>query len=83
MYTAFAIDVFSRRIVGWATSTSQETDLVLDAIDMGLRGRAYQWTHGVDKLVHHSDAGSQYTSFRSTQHLIDSGAGKPAPGGGG
>ena len=73
VYTAFAIDVFSRRIVGWKTSMSKETDLVLDAIDMGLRQRDYHWTHGVDKLVHHSDAGSQYTSFRFTQHLIDSG----------
>ena len=27
----------------------------------------------VDKLVHHSDAGSQYTSFRFTQHLLDAG----------
>ena len=73
MYTAFAIDVFSRRIVGWKTSMSKETDLVLDAIDMGLRQRDYHPTQGVDKLVHHSDAGSQYTSFRFTQHLIDSG----------
>jgi len=36
VYTAFVIDVFSRRIVGWKTSMSKETDLVLDAIDMGL-----------------------------------------------
>jgi putative transposase len=55
VYTAFAIDVFSRRIVGWKTSMSKETDLVLDAIDMGLRQRDYHPTHGVDKLVHHSD----------------------------
>ncbi len=73
MYTAFAIDVFSRRIVGWKTSMSKETDLVLDAIDMGLRQRGYHPSHGVNKLVHHSDAGSQYTSFRFTQHLLDSG----------
>ena len=73
VYTAFAIDVFSRRIVGWATRMSKQTDLVLDAIDMGLRQRDYHPTHDVDKLVHHSDAGSQYTSFRFTQHLLDSG----------
>jgi putative transposase len=73
VYTAFAIDVFSRRIVDWKTSMSKETDLVLDAIDMGLQQRDYHPTHGVGKLVHHSDAGSQYTSFRFTQHLIDSG----------
>jgi putative transposase len=73
VYVAFAIDVFSRKIVGWKVTMSQETDLVLATIDMGLRDRDYQWREGDDKLVHHSDAGSQYTSFRFTQHLIDSG----------
>jgi len=73
VYVAFAIDVFSRKIVGWRVSTSKETDLVLDAIDSGLRDRRYRPGPGVDKLVHHSDAGSQYTSFRFTQHLVDAG----------
>jgi putative transposase len=73
VYVAFAIDVFSRKIVGWRASMSKETDLVLDAIDAGLRQRDYRHVDGEDKLVHHSDAGSQYTSFRFTQHLIDSG----------
>jgi len=71
VYVAFAIDVFSRRIVGWRASMSKETTLVLDAIDMGLRARRYHPQPGADKLVHHSDAGSQYTSFRFTQHLLD------------
>jgi putative transposase len=73
VYTAFAIDAFSRKIVGWTCSMSKETDLVLDAIDRGLHQRDYRHVDGEDKLVHHSDAGSQYTSFRFTQHLIDSG----------
>ena len=73
VYVAFAIDVFSRRIVGWSASMSKETDLVLDAIDMGLRLRRYRETVEHGKLVHHSDAGSQYTSFRFTQHLVDAG----------
>jgi putative transposase len=73
VYVAFAIDVFSRRIVGWSASMSKETDLVLDAIDMGLRLRRYRKPVDADRLVHHSDAGSQYTSFRFTQHLIDAG----------
>lgn len=73
VYVAFAIDVFSRKIVGWRASMSKETDLVLDAIETGLRQREYRWREGQDKLIHHSDAGSQYTSFRFTQHLIDSG----------
>lgn len=73
VYVAFAIDVFSRKIVGWRASMSKETDLVLDAIDMGLRDRDYRHVNGEAKLIHHSDAGSQYTSFRFTQHLIDAG----------
>ena len=73
VYTAFTIDVFSRKIVGWKTSMSKETGLVLDTIEMGLHARDYRGLQGEDKLVHHSDAGSQYTSFRFTQHLIDSG----------
>ena len=72
VYVAFAIDVFSRKIVGWRASMSKETDLVLDAIDRGLHERDYH-SNGEDRLIHHSDAGSQYTSFRFTQHLIDSG----------
>ncbi|MGH3974113.1 MAG: IS3 family transposase, partial [Pseudonocardiaceae bacterium] len=73
VYTAFAIDVFSRKIVGWKTSMSTETSLVLDTIERGLHGRDYREQVGESKLVHHSDAGSQYTSFRFTQHLIDAG----------
>lgn len=73
VYTAFTIDVFSRKIVGWTTSTSKETSLVLDTIEMGLQARDYRGGDGESKLVHHSDAGSQYTSFRFTQHLVDSG----------
>ena len=73
VYVAFAIDVFSRKIVGWQASMSKETDLVLDAIDMGLRPDTTGPGRDVDKLVHHSDAGSQYTSFRFTQHLLDAG----------
>jgi putative transposase len=73
VYVAFAIDVFSRKIVGWRARMSKETDLVLDAIDMGLAAQRYRPGPACDKLVHHSDAGSQYTSFRFTQHLIDAG----------
>jgi putative transposase len=72
-YTAFSIDVFSRKIVGFKVSMSKEADLVLDTIDMGLKARDYRNVDGEDKLIHHSDAGSQYTSFRFTQHLIDAG----------
>jgi putative transposase len=68
VYVAFAIDVYSRMIVGWRAARSMRTDLPLDALDMALwhRGRRGQ---PVDGLVHHSDAGSQYTSIRYTERL--------------
>ena len=76
VYVAFAIDVFSRKIVGWRARMSKETDLVLDAIDMGLRQRHYRPEVGVGKLVHHSDAGSQLfpvypTSARCGHRRVD------------
>jgi putative transposase len=67
-YFAFVIDVFSRMIVGWQLATHMRTTLVLDALRMALGLRA----PGADvKLVHHSDAGSQYTSDDYTQTLDD------------
>ena len=72
VYVAFVIDVFSRMIVGWRAARSMKTDLPLDALEMALwnRGRAGQ---SVNELVHHSDAGSQYTSIRYTQRMLDTG----------
>ncbi len=57
LYLAVVFDAFSRRIVGWAMETHLRTELVLNALDMAL-GR--QLPAGV---IHHSDQGSQYTSF--------------------
>ena len=70
VFFSFVIDVFSRRVVGWQFATHMRTDLVLDALRMALAGRS----HGADvELVHHSDRGSQYTSFDFTQTLDDHG----------
>jgi transposase InsO family protein len=68
VYVAFVVDTYSRRIVGWSAATSKATALVLGALEMGLwqRDRAGQDWAG---LIHHSDAGSQYTSFRLAAHL--------------
>ena len=72
-FTAFVTDVFSRRIVGWRTSASMPTELPLDALEMALwtRDRDGEPVRGV---VHHSDAGSQYTSIRYSNRLDDAGA---------
>jgi len=72
VYVAFGIDVFSRMIVGWRAARTMTTSLPLDALDMALwhRGRA---GHDVNGLVHHSDAGAQYTSIRYTDRLFEAG----------
>ena len=69
-YTAFVIDVFSRRIVGWRVASSMPAELPLDALEMALhtRARAGQSVAGV---VHHSDAGAQYLAIRYTERLAD------------
>lgn len=68
VFFSFVIDVFSRRIVGWQFASHMRTDLVLDALRMALTRRA----QGADlQLVHHSDAGSQYTSHDYSQALDD------------
>jgi putative transposase len=70
VYFAFVIDAYSRAIVGWQFASHMRTDLVLDALRMALARRG----PGADvALVHHSDAGSQYTSFDYTQALDDHG----------
>ena len=76
-FTAFVSGAFSRKIVGWRTTAHMRTDLPLDALDMALwvRGRDGQTTDGrLDGLIHHSDAGSQYTAIRYHDRLLDAGA---------
>jgi putative transposase len=77
-FTAFVSDVFSRRIVGWRTTCSMPTELPLDALEMALwtRGRAGHTDPDgrLEGLIHHSDAGSQYTAIRYAERLADAGA---------
>ena len=68
-YTAFVIDVFSRRIVGWRTASSMRTDLALDALEMAIYARG----HDLAGLVHHSDRGVQYLAIRYTERLAEAG----------
>lgn len=56
LFLAVVLDVFSRKIVGWAMTAHLRTSLVLAALDMA---NATRKPRGV---VHHSDQGSQYTS---------------------
>ena len=70
VYTAFVIDVFARRIVGWKVSHAMRTDLVLDALEQAMHQRGDAATTG---LVHHSDRGVQYLSMRYTERLAEAG----------
>lgn len=67
-FAAFVIDVYSRMIVGWRVWNSLKTDLVLDALEQALHARDVS-----DRLVHHSDRGSQYLSIRYTERLAEAG----------
>ena len=58
LFLAVVIDVFSRRVVGWSMSATQNTSLVTNALRMAVIRRR---PAGV--VVHHSDQGCQYTSY--------------------
>ena len=57
LYLAVVLDVWSRRIVGWAMATHLRTALVLAALDMAVEQRQPQ------AVIHHSDQGCQYTAL--------------------
>lgn len=57
-YLAVVLDVFSRKVVGWAVADHLRADLVLAALDFALTRR-----QPATGLIHHSDHGSQYTSL--------------------
>lgn len=63
LYLAVMLDLFSRRVVGWATSSNNDTTLALDALQTALKAR-----RPAPGLLHHSDRGSPYASsdYRAT-----------------
>jgi putative transposase len=70
-YLALVIDVFSRRIVGWALAGHMRTALPLEALELAIWTRQQQ---RLDGLVHHTDAGSQYLAIRYADTLTAAGA---------
>lgn len=68
VYLAVIIDLFSRKVVGWALETHMQTDLCLAALNQARATR--QPPPG---LIHHSDRGSQYTSAAYQSALAASG----------
>ncbi len=57
LYLAVLVDVYSRRVVGWAMADHLRTELALDALAMALQAR-----RPPPGLVHHTDRGCQYTA---------------------
>ena len=64
VYLAVIIDLFTRRVVGWAMSRHPDATLAINALD-----HAYQQRGEPQGLLLHSDQGSQYTSLRFRQRL--------------
>jgi putative transposase len=56
LYLAVVLDVYSRRVVGWAMENHLRAELVIDALNMAIGQRR------PDEVIHHSDQGCQYTS---------------------
>lgn len=57
LYLAVVLDVFSRRVVGWAMASHLRSELVVAALNMALAQRRPA------EVIHHSDQGTQYTSI--------------------
>ena len=57
VFLAIVLDVFSRKVVGWAIANHLRTELVLEALNMAIAQRRPQG------VIHHSDKGAQYTSL--------------------
>jgi len=73
-YVSFVTDVYSRRILGWRVSMSKTTDLVTAALAQALATRRRADSEFTARgLVHHSDAGSQYTALAFTEQLREAG----------
>lgn len=68
-YVAFAIDLYSRAIVGWSAATVKDTAFVEACLAMALWRREHTRRPVPAGMIHHSDAGSQYTSIKFTETL--------------
>ena len=66
LYVSTLLDLYSRKVVGWAMSSRIDTTLVKDALEMAIGRR-----HPLAGLIHHSDRGSQYASHAYRDLLKD------------
>jgi putative transposase len=73
LYLAVVLDVWSRKIVGWAMATHLRAELVLEALEHAVRQRRPR------ELIHHSDQGTQYTSIAFGKRCKEAGV-RPSMG---
>src|SRR5215211_2775290 len=66
LHLAGVIDLWSRRVVGWAMSNSPNGELVTDALLMAFQRRRLD-----RRVVHHSDRGAAYTSLAFSQRVTE------------
>ena len=69
LYLAVLLDLFSRKVIGWSMDSSPSAELVMNALEMAVQRR-----HPEPGLIHHTDQGSQYTSTRYQERLLELGA---------
>jgi putative transposase len=74
LFLAVVLDVWSRKIVGWAMSARLVTQIVLDALAMAIEQR-----RPAEGVIHHSDQGCQYTSIECGKRCRDAGV-RPSMG---
>ena len=73
LYLAVVVDAWSRRVVGWAMETHLRAEIVEQALAMAVERR------GPKTVIHHSDQGSQYTSWAFGQRCKKAGV-RPSMG---
>lgn len=73
-YVAFIVDAYSRQVLGWVVTTVMDTRMVLMALEHALFSRKRtRMDFTATGIVHHSDAGAQYTSLAFTNALAEAG----------
>jgi putative transposase len=66
LHLAAVIDLWSRRVVGWAMGPTANAELVSDALVM-----AFERRRPDRRVVHHSDRGAAYTSLAFSQRVVE------------
>jgi putative transposase len=77
-YTAFVIDAYARRILGWSTATTMTTQFVVEAVEQAIWTRSRE-DRDLTGLVAHHDHGSQYLSVAYSERLDSAGI-RPSTG---